>query len=96
MKVTWSKLSKNDYYNHLDYLVEQNKEKAAIQFINHVEDIIHLISSQPKMYPLTDFENVRKGRIDKYISLFYLLQEDEVILLRFWDNRQNPIKLKLS
>jgi len=36
-------------------------------------------------------DSVRKGFISKQTSFFYEIHENEIIILFFWDNRQEPM-----
>ena len=49
------------------------------------------------MYPVSNKrKNVRKGFVNKLVCLFYRVQaqKEEIELLLFWNNRQNPERLK--
>jgi hypothetical protein len=44
----------------------------------------------PYAFPVSDYKNIRKVTVCKQINLLYEVHKAEIILLRFWDNRQNP------
>ena len=95
MEVNWSSKARADYYQILDELIEHHSENIAINFISDVEDTVYFIRTHPEMYPLSDFEGVRKAVINKQVSLFYSIQDDSAQLLRIWKNRSNPDSLSL-
>ncbi|MCS6974162.1 MAG: hypothetical protein N2044_02455 [Cyclobacteriaceae bacterium] len=66
-----------------------------MEFIKDVEAIIELIKNHPELYLLTDYQEVRKAVIRKQITLFFKAQEKEIHLIRFWNNYQDPEKLKM-
>jgi hypothetical protein len=49
------------------------------------------ISRQPLLFPESGIENVRKSVITKQPSVFYEVYAEHVVLLFFWDNRQDPL-----
>ncbi|MFT6970792.1 MAG: hypothetical protein ACJAXX_001358, partial [Roseivirga sp.] len=46
----------------------------------------------PFEYPETSFPEVRVAAMNHY-SIFYKVADDSIIILAFWDNRQDPKKL---
>jgi hypothetical protein len=67
----------------------------TIEFIEDVEAVIELIKKHPELYPLTDYAEVRKAVIRKQITLFFRVKNKEIHLIRFWNNYQDPQKLKV-
>lgn len=97
MKIVWSNQARKDYFTVLDYLYENWGINEVKTFVKKTEDILKVI----KKYPQTFIEsskkrNVCKGFVTKHNSVFYKVNDNkkEIILLTFWDNRQNPKKLK--
>jgi len=53
---------------------------------------IDLAAKNPYMFKSSSIkENVRIGLVTKQTSFFYEVHENEIIILFFWDNRQEPI-----
>lgn len=94
MNIVWSDEAAEDYHQNIDYLLAEWSEKSAAEFIEDVASILELLKTQPKLYPLTDSPSVRKAVIRKQITLFYKIEKQNIHLIRFWNNRQNPEKLK--
>ena len=90
----WSLEAKLDYSDNIDYLIEYWSINAAQQFIDKVHHILKLLPSMPEMFPLSNYQNVRKGIICKQITILYQVFGTEIILLRFWNNKQDPSKFK--
>jgi plasmid stabilization system protein ParE len=95
MQIAWSGEARFDYQQNIDYLLREWTEQVASDFIEDVETVIGLIKIYPEMYPLTDFLGARKAVVNKQITLFYRIKGDTIYLLRFWNNYQDPKKLKL-
>jgi plasmid stabilization system protein ParE len=65
--------------------------KQAYKFLERVYKILSLASQNPYMYKAFSLsDNIRVGLISKQTSFFYRIQENEIIILFFWDNRQDP------
>jgi plasmid stabilization system protein ParE len=65
--------------------------KQAYKFLERTYKILLLASQNPYMYKAFSLsDNIRVGLISKQTSFFYRVQENEIIILFFWDNRQEP------
>lgn len=95
-RIIWSPSSKNDLENITDYLFENWSAKTAIQFISLVDHLVDLISENPKQFPQINPKlKVRKCVITKHNSIFYRVSAKQIDILRIFDTRQNPEKLKI-
>lgn len=76
-------------YNFVDHKFGR---KSADKFQLKANKTVNLIAQQPLMFKASEFdEHVRVGFITKQCSLFYHVTDSEIILLYFWDNRQEPL-----
>ncbi|OQY04029.1 MAG: hypothetical protein B6I20_03845 [Bacteroidetes bacterium 4572_117] len=97
MKVTWTFTSKKSFTKILDFLLENWTAKEVDKFAEDVRNTINQIKENPYMYEASSKnKTVRKGFVNSLVSLFYRVRprNKEIELLRFWDNRQDPKKLK--
>lgn len=97
MTVIWTKRAKQDYLEVLEYLHENWGIKEVGDFVSKTNDTINTIVTNPKAFVgSTKRKNVHKGFVTKHNSLFYQVKQRKkaIVLLTFWDNRQNPQKLK--
>lgn len=66
--------------------------KAASKFLKKAYKTIDLVAKNPYMFKASAIKtDIRVGLITKQTSFFYEIQENEIIILFFWDNRQSPI-----
>jgi len=93
LTISWSPEAKADYEANIDYLLEEWSLAETEEFINNANKVIHIISLMPELFPASDYKNIRKAVICKQISLLYSYNKNGGILLRFWNNSQNPEKL---
>ncbi|MFZ4456640.1 MAG: type II toxin-antitoxin system RelE/ParE family toxin [Bacteroidales bacterium] len=93
--IVWSILASSDFNHLLDYLFQTWNSQTAIHFIDLVDDQLRRISKHPKLYPeINKKKKLRKCVVTKHNSLFYRETSDRIEVVRLYDNRQNPKKLK--
>jgi len=95
--IRWSDEAKKTFDDNIDYLLAKWSEKEIINFIKQTNFKLSNLASNPKIYKQSEKKRgVRKTNINKSISLFfkYFPTKKEVVLLSFWNNRQDPKKLK--
>lgn len=95
LEVVWTKRAERKFDNLLEYLLEEWGDRATKNFVRKVYHFLDLLSEFPSLGSL---ENKKKGirgfTIVKQVNLFYTVKENQIILLNFFDNRQNPEKKK--
>lgn len=75
-----------------NFVLENWGEKYADEFIFKIESILIKISEQPYIFRSTVIgDDVRIALVVKHVSLVYEIRKDKIILLFFWDNRQDPV-----
>lgn len=81
----------------LEYWIERNQSNAYSRSIyNEVKKVEKRLSSNPFLCSATKYDNIRRCVILNYFSLYYKVDDTEKIcyIIYFWDNRQDPDKLK--
>lgn len=75
-----------------EFIEKKWSERETRKFLEKVQKTISLVAQQPYMFKASPFdENVRIGFVTKQTSFFYEIRENEIIILFFWDNRQEPM-----
>jgi len=96
VKIVWSKKASLKFDQIVTYLLDEWGENVAKEFIQKVFDFFDILSDFPEIGSLENKEkNIRGFTIVKQVTLFYRIKDDTVILILFFDNRQNPNKKKL-
>jgi len=68
---------------------------VLIQFLNKIDIITNQISTNQNQYPIINKKlQVRKCVITKQNTLFYRESQKQIEVLRLYDTRQDPEKLK--
>lgn len=92
-EIIWSVTAENQLAHVLEFWVEHNQSKSySIKLLDIVYKAVQLIQTYPKANEkLGDFD-ARTYVLGNY-SLIYQERETVILLLAFWDNRQDPDKL---
>ncbi|MBK0381363.1 type II toxin-antitoxin system RelE/ParE family toxin [Pedobacter sp. SD-b] len=91
LDIAWTKEAEEIFELILNHLESNWSPKQAAKFFKSVNSTLLTISKQPFIFKASeDNPNVRKAAISKQTSFFYKVEGDKIIILYFWDNRQNP------
>jgi len=96
MDIFWTPKARHTYFKVLDHLEKAWTEREIQNFINEVDNLLEQIKQNPEMFEESRKKrNVRKGFVTKHNTLYYRVRprKEELQLLLFWDNRQDPDKL---
>lgn len=95
--IKWSDEAKKTFDDNIQYLIREWTDNEIANFIKATDLKILNIELNPKIYRRSEKNpSIRKAGINKNVTLFYkhFPSKKEVVLLTFWNNRQNPKKLK--
>ncbi len=96
MKVLWSEEAKETFNQNILYLEKEWSQSVIDNFLDKTDEAISTISKHPLLFPVVSKENrVHKCLVVTQISLYYRIVKNEIHLITFWNNYQNPKKLKL-
>ena len=96
LEIVWSKRASLKFDQINTYLIEEWGEQSAKQFIGKVFTFLEILSEFPEIGSIENKEKrIRGFTVFKQVNVFYRIKNDKIILLVFFDNRQNPKKKKL-
>jgi len=96
-QVIWSPLAEKDFSDILDYLKHNWGEAILLRFIDITEDLILQISLNNRQFPIINKKyKIRKCVLTKHNSLYYRDSKNQIEILRIFDTRQDPKKLKFK
>lgn len=90
-EIQWSITAEVTFDRVYQFVMDQCGFEIAEKLRLHTLKVLNQISKQPFSYQESPIQNVRKAVISKYTSLFYEVFDDYILLVFFWDNRQQPI-----
>jgi len=95
-KLFWSVTAIADLKNIIQYLEQNWTEKEINQFAIRLEKRLHIISSNPRLFPETSKrKRVRKSVLTKHTVIYYFVSRNLITIARLFDPRQDPKKLNL-
>jgi plasmid stabilization system protein ParE len=93
-EVVFSKKANETFGFIQSQLLERWGADIVIKFEQRTMLVIETISNLPYIYQCIEMDpEVRKALIHKNCSLFYRIKGQKIVILFFWDNRQDPIWL---
>lgn len=95
-KVVWTETAVRQRRAILKYWTERNQSTIyAEKLIELVKAHLNIILKSPESFKATEFKDTRESAMGHF-SLYYKISDDKIIVVAFWDNRQNPKKLLKS
>lgn len=92
-----SPLADDDLYHVIEYLLSNQNPIVANNFLDILYEHLEIIANNPKQFPLVyKTRKYRKCVVTKHNTVYYKEQEANILVLRIFDTRQNPKKLKLK
>ncbi len=94
-QVSWNNDAEETFNSIAEYLQDNFSMATATRFADAVYDKIDMLIEQPEIgrpSPIDSF--VRILKIDKHRLMFYSFDGSELIIIDFFDTRQNPNKRK--
>ena len=95
LTIYWSKKADEKFDQVIKYLVDEWGENVTRAFVRKVYDFLDILSEFPEIGTVENIErNIRGFVIVKQLTVFYKIQKEKIVLLDFFDNRQNPKRKK--
>ncbi|MNU86251.1 hypothetical protein D3C71_760080 [compost metagenome] len=92
-KIVWTETAAKQRREILRYWTERNQSTTyAVKLIEITAKHLKIISKNPKAFKETEIEHIRESAMGHF-SLYYSFTDDQLIIMAFWDNRQDPKKL---
>ncbi|WP_373398405.1 type II toxin-antitoxin system RelE/ParE family toxin [Algoriphagus halophilus] len=91
--VIWTKTADLQLVGVLEYWVNRNKSTSfSKKLVRLVSKRTKEISEQPFIYKSIDFKEIRVASLVNF-NIYYKITDSQIIIMAFWDNRQDPKKL---
>ena len=97
LEVSWSYEAEIQYYDTLLFWIEKTKsEKYSEKREKEVVKISNTLKTFPKIGAIYESKGIRRVVILSNFSIFYriLEEQNEIEIIAFWDNRNDPEKLQ--
>ncbi|MDY9917366.1 MULTISPECIES: type II toxin-antitoxin system RelE/ParE family toxin [Proteiniphilum] len=93
LKVFWTQtaiLQRNLVFRYWNNRNKSNEYSIKLNI--EIKERILLLKSYPFIGKKTEFQDIRILPI-KHYSILYKIENSRILIMAFWDNRQNPRKL---
>jgi plasmid stabilization system protein ParE len=91
--VVWTETASRQRREILKYWTVHNGSTIyAKKLIKLIASRVNIILTHPNSFKLTDYPETRESAMGHF-SIFYKVTEQQLIIMAFWDNRQDPKKL---
>ena len=92
-QVEWTKRAQTTFNKTVDYLQKEFGDKSAEKFIQKIDRYVDLIAGNPQFGKVEEVEKYIRGiLVSNYSYIFYRIEKEKVIVLKFFDGRQDPKK----
>lgn len=89
MQIKVTPKAEKDFHRIIEYLEQKWGKKAVEGFIQKTNDILNLLKSYPLMGQ-KEFKDIRGFQLSPQTRILYRIVEEKLIILAFFDVRQNP------
>jgi plasmid stabilization system protein ParE len=73
-------------------IIERWGERTLIKLEAKIRKSLNTLSTSPYLYPIAnEFTELRKCLLHKNCSMIYKIDGDKIVIVCFWDNRQEPM-----
>ena len=89
-KIVWAETAAKQRREILKYWTERNKSTTyAEKLIEITAKHLKVISKNPEAFKESEIDDVRESAMGHF-SLYYKITPELIIVMAFWDNRQEP------
>lgn len=88
--VIWTRTADLQFVGVLEYWVRRSESNFySKKLIRLVSERTKQIAKNPFLYKRTDFKDIRVASLGNF-SIYYKIDDEQIIVSAFWDNRQDP------
>ena len=93
LELYWSKRADKKFDTILEYLLLKWGESITKSFVKEIYDFLDILSEFPEIGTIENKEKgIRGFTVIEQIDHYYKIEGSKIILINFFDNRQNPKK----
>jgi plasmid stabilization system protein ParE len=91
LKIEWSKRADNSFDRIIDFLQAEWGDQVVKAFVKKTYDFLEILVEFPEIGSIQVKErNIRGFTLIKQVIVFYKIKGKSIILLDFFDTRQDP------
>lgn len=89
-KVFWTQIAVSNFDDNIQYLKVEWNDSVVFKFISKTSSVIEILKRNPMAGAWDNEIGCNKILVTKHIYLFYELKDNNIYLLKFWNNHQKP------
>jgi len=93
MKIIWTEKAILENQKNIDYLIESWDQKVLINYLNKLDKLINLLSTNPNLGQYDKEIESNKILVVKQIYIFYEMRDNQIVIRSFWNNYKKPFWL---
>lgn len=91
LNITWTATGQESFDSIYEYIESKFGESSAIEFLKKSFSVLDYISIFPDIGSDEDKKKGIKGFVlSSQTSIFYRIENENLVVLHFYDNRRNP------
>jgi len=95
LEIEWSKRADKSFDRIIDFLQAEWGDQVVKAFVKKIYDFLEILAEFPEIGSIQVQERgIRGFTVIKQVIVFYKIQGKSIILIDFFDTRQNPKKKK--
>ena len=95
LKIRWTEEASKNLDSIITYLQDNWTTKELTRFFTKLEKQISILSIFPEAFPISKKKSrVHRCVFMKQLTIYYTIENEHLVLLSIFDNRQNPNKIK--
>ena len=92
LEVYWTKAAEEKFSDITEYLQKRWGDSSVRSFVRKAFGTIGIVAEFPELGVLEFSSTLRSFLIVKQITLIYRVDGNRLIIVTFFDNRQNPLR----
>lgn len=91
MKIFLTRRAERNYQVIKEYIKNEWGDKTAGEFVLKIDELFNLLKAYPSMGQI-EKDDIRGFQLSPHTRILYRIKEDKIVVLAFFDVRQNPKK----
>lgn len=91
MKIFLTRRAERNYQVIKEYIKNEWGDKTAGEFVLKTDELFNLLKAYPSMGQI-EKDDIRGFQLSPHTRILYRIKEDKIVVLAFFDVRQNPKK----
>jgi plasmid stabilization system protein ParE len=96
LNIIWSDNAVEDVLENIDYLEKRWTKKEVDKFSEKIDAVLEQLSRGNLNFKPSGYKNTYEVPIVKQITLYYQIQDNDILLIRFWNNYRDPNNLVIE